>query len=144
MATWKRGEVERRARLGTNFVELLQSGTGGRSRRVLRDLDALIFVLSDSVTSVRQLEEGLGAMFGCDEVARAIERVAGAGAVLRAGEHVVATVAFAERHADADLRAWAERNGWSAQTEPAPGQAVMPHHRPEPVVADVGGHTAGA
>ena len=111
MAGWKRSELERRARLGTSFVELLQADDDGRSRRVLRGLDALVFVLADGVASVRQLHEWLGSGTHRDEVDAAIARLVDGEALVSSGDRVVASIAYAEPHTEADLHVWAERNG---------------------------------
>jgi len=128
MATWKQGRLERRARLGTTFVELLQADDSGRSRRILRNLDALVFVLADRLTSVRQLQETLGGVAPCDDITAAIARLADAQALVRSGDRVVACIAYAEPHADAELRAWAERNGLptAGGLEPAPVVETAP------------------
>ena len=60
MGVWKRETVARRARLGKSFIELLQVDDNGRSRRILRNLDALIFVLADGVTSVPRTRRQVG------------------------------------------------------------------------------------
>lgn len=111
IALWKGGKIERRARLGRTFVELLQADDGGRSRHVLQDLDALIFVLADGVTSVQQLCDRLGAVVSYDEVAAAIARLADASAIVRCGDRLVGSIAYAEPHTDAELCAWIEQNG---------------------------------
>jgi len=105
MAMWKSGQVERRARLGTNFVELLRADDGGRSRHVLRDLDALVFVVADSVTSVKQLHGWFGTVAQRDDILAAIARLVCAGALVQSGDRVVACIAYAEPHTDAELRA---------------------------------------
>ncbi|MEA2899611.1 MAG: hypothetical protein QOJ84_5226 [Bradyrhizobium sp.] len=115
MALWKGGKIERRARLGRSFVELLQADDGGRSRRVLRDLDALIFVLADSLTSVRQLYDRLSDVVTYDEIAAAVARLADAEAIVRCGDRLVASIAYAEPHTDAELCAWVEQNGLASR-----------------------------
>jgi ribosomal peptide maturation radical SAM protein 1 len=123
MATWKLGALERRARLGATFVELLRADDGRRSRRVLRDVDALVFVLADSLTSVQALHERLGGVVTREDVATAIARLAEAQAVVRSGDRVVASIAYAEPHTDAELSTWVTRNGapaHEATPEPLP------------------------
>ncbi|OJU17113.1 MAG: hypothetical protein BGN95_10135 [Sphingomonas sp. 66-10] len=110
MEEWKRGPIERRARLGRSFVELLKADADGRSRTVLRDLDALVFVLADGVTSTEQLSRRLHAMASDAELDAAIARLIEAQALLRSDDHLVATVAYAEAHSDTDLRAWVDSN----------------------------------
>lgn len=122
MAIWKRDEVERRARLGATFVELLQADDSGRSRQALRDLDALIFVLADNVTSVQQLEHRLDGGVSRAEIAASIDRLVDARALVRSGERVVAGIAYAEPHTDSELRDWSLRNGLPAAD---PGQTVL-------------------
>jgi hypothetical protein len=115
MATWKRGELERRARLGGTFVELLRADDGRRSRHVLRGIEALVFVLADGVTSVGQLHERLGRGVEHEELVAAIRRLTDTQALVRCGDRVVASIAYAGPHTDAELRAWAARNGLPAR-----------------------------
>jgi ribosomal peptide maturation radical SAM protein 1 len=147
MAMWKSGQVERRARLGTNFVELLRADDGGRSRHVLRDLDALVFVVADSVTSVKQLHGWFGTVAQRDDILAAIARLVCAGALVQSGDRVVACIAYAEPHTDAELRAWAARNGLPAPGTPDPFAAVAaPSRRGKraSAAADRPNHPVGA
>jgi ribosomal peptide maturation radical SAM protein 1 len=144
MAIWKPGRLERRARLGTTFVELLQADDSGRSRQVLRDFDALVFVLADNLTSVQQLHRWLGGPL--EGVAEAIARLADAHAIVQSGDHVVTSIAYAEPHTDAELRAWAERNGvlFSGAPKSLPlVEACSPHSRHLPQFADGASHPMG-
>jgi ribosomal peptide maturation radical SAM protein 1 len=129
IAMWKRGQLERRARLGRTFVELLQADDCGRSRRALRDLDALVFVLADSVTSVQQLHRWLGNVAQPGEVAAAIARLTDAQAIVRSGDRIVTSIAYAEPHTDAELQAWAGRNGLPARSASEPVLVVEPASR---------------
>jgi ribosomal peptide maturation radical SAM protein 1 len=111
MEHWKGRKVERRARLGKGSVELLRATEDGRDRMILRELDALVFVLTDRVTSLSALQDRLAHIASHDEVVQSISNLAAADALVAANGRVVATVAYAEAHSDLDLRNWAESNG---------------------------------
>jgi ribosomal peptide maturation radical SAM protein 1 len=125
MADWKRGTIERRARLGRTFVELLTAVDGRRSRRILRDVEALVFVQADAHTTTSDL----AAQLGTDRraVDAAIAELAAADVLLTAGERVVSTIAYAEPHTQAELDAWVARNA-SGDGAPAAVASSAPAH----------------
>jgi hypothetical protein len=72
---------------------------------------------------VQALHERLGGVVTREDVATAIARLAEAQAVVRSGDRVVASIAYAEPHTDAELSTWVTRNGapaHEATPEPLP------------------------
>lgn len=116
MAEWKERKVERRARLGAGFIELLQATEDGRVRHILRDLEALVFVLADRVTSLEQLTDRLASIAARDDVVMAVANLVDVGAVVLSNDKLVATVAYAEPHSEEELNVWVAQNGLPAGT----------------------------
>lgn len=111
MTRWKSRQVERRARLGKGCVELLEAADSGRTRYIMRDIEALIFVLSDRVTSLSQLTEKLTAIADPATIRAAVVRMAEASAVYVSDDYLVATVAYAVPHTQVRLSRWLAQNG---------------------------------
>lgn len=111
MTNWKTRRIERRARLGKGCVELLEAADSGRTRHIMRGIEALVFVLSDRVTSMSQLTEKLAEVADPATVRASVIRLLEANAVYVSDEHLVATVAYALPHTHARLSHWLVRNG---------------------------------
>ena len=106
---------------------------------------SVIFVLADCWASFLQVEELLSDVVRRVVVAAAFSRLVGAQAIVRSGDRVVSSIAYAEPHTEAELRAWAERNGLPARrmAEPTPVEAAPPRRRHAHVPPDGVSHSPG-
>lgn len=121
MAVWKARTVERRARLGKGCVELLEATDTGRTRHVMRGIDALVFVLSDRVTSLSQLDERLAKVAHPGAVRAAVARLADMNAIILSDDQLVATVAYAVPRTHVQLSQWLLQNGLTPPDGAGPG-----------------------
>lgn len=127
ITAWKEGNDICRARLGRGFVELQTYRSGKLERRVLRGVDAGVFIRSDAQVSVEAVCRHLEDIGSGDEVRASIDRLVEAGVLLAVGDNMVNLIPFSEPHTQAELDLWAVSCGLPRSRRPRQLLDVVGH-----------------
>jgi ribosomal peptide maturation radical SAM protein 1 len=130
MTDWKAGDTQKRARLGAGFIEVVTYSERRMRRRVLRGLEAQIFLLSDAQVTRDELRRRLTSQHDGEHVDGTVDELLAAEILVGAGDSVVGAIPFAEPHSDFELNDWAgvTRLGWDGLAPAAGRRASRARH----------------